>query len=143
MNEISYLCRRLDISLEKDKSPRPFDADEFALIGAQFRSGYACDECPRVHAGRLARGWPEGQHGSRKRPLIPLDDALPAGSLQAAAELRGFIGGPERTYHGAVVDAFVAEIGAFDQRRSRSQHRRELALQGPVGGLRVGFVPLR
>src|SRR5229473_4141792 len=81
--------------------------------------------------------------GSRKRPLIPLDDALPTGSLQVAAELRRFIGRAERTDHGAVVDALVAEVGALDQRRARSQHRWELALQRPIGGLGVVLVFLR
>src|SRR5712672_3914867 len=86
---------------------------------------------------------PRAAQGSGKRPLIPLDDALPAGGFQAAAELRRFIGGPERTYHGAVVDALLAEVGALDQRRARSQHGGELALQGPKGGLCVGLVFLR
>src|ERR1700686_3088010 len=83
------------------------------------------------------------RQGSRKWQLILLDDALSASRLQAAAELRRFIGGSERTDHGTVIDALVAEVGAFDQRASRSQHRRELALQRPVGGLGVGLVPLR
>src|ERR1700712_3520758 len=81
--------------------------------------------------------------GSRKRPLIPLDDALSAGGFQIAAERRGLFGGAERPDHGAVKDALVAEIGAFDHRSTRSQHGRELALQRPVGGLRVGLVLLR
>src|SRR6478752_3064389 len=81
--------------------------------------------------------------GSRKAPLIPLDDALAAGRLQAAAELGGFVRGPERTNHGAVVDALLAQIGALDDGAARSQNRRELALQGPERGLGVGFVPLR
>src|SRR5215211_6373035 len=86
---------------------------------------------------------PRSNEGSRKRPLIPLDDALPAGRFEAAAKLRGFVGRAERTYHGAIKNALVAEVGTFDQRRARSQHRRELALKGPVGSLGVGFVPLR
>src|ERR1700712_6034992 len=80
---------------------------------------------------------------SRKLRLIPLDDALAAGRLQAATQLGGLVGCPERTDHGAVVDALFAEIGAFDERAARSQHRRELALQGPERGLRVSFVTLR
>src|ERR1700682_2825506 len=71
--------------------------------------------------------------GLRKRPSILLDDALPAGCLQAAAELRRLIGRPERPYHGAVVDALVAEVGALDQGAARSQNRRELALQRLIG----------
>src|SRR4030088_392867 len=86
---------------------------------------------------------PRVAQGSRKRPLIPLDDALTAGRLQAAAELGGFIGRPEGADHGAVVDALVAEVGALDQGCSRSQHGRDLALQRLVGGLGVGLVALR
>src|SRR5450631_868518 len=81
--------------------------------------------------------------GSRKPRLIPLDDALSAGRLQTAAELGCLVGRPERPDHGAVVDALVAEIGALDHRAARSQHGRELALQGPERGLGVGFVALR
>src|SRR4249919_237286 len=80
---------------------------------------------------------------SRKPPLIPLDDALPACGFQAAAELRGLVGGTERTDHGAIVHALFAEIGALDHWRLGAQHVRELALQRPEGGLRIGFVLLR
>src|ERR1700720_2032672 len=68
--------------------------------------------------------------GSRKRPLIPLDDALPAGSFQAAAELLGLVRCPEWANHGAVIDALFTEVGALDDRRARSEHRRVFALQG-------------
>ena len=34
--------------------------------------------------------------GQRKRPLIPLDDALSAGGFEAAVELRGLVRGTER-----------------------------------------------
>src|ERR1700730_14304003 len=86
---------------------------------------------------------PQAARGSRKRPLIPLDDALPAGSFQVAAELLGLVRCPERANHGAVIDALVAEIGALDDRRTRCQHGWVFALQGPIGGLRVGLVLLR
>src|ERR1700676_890475 len=94
----------------------------------------------RVFMGPIS---PPPTQGSRKPRSIPLDDALSAGCLQTAAELRGLIGRPERTDHGAVVDALVAEVGALDHRAARSQHRRELALQGPERGLGVGFIALR
>src|ERR1700739_4010536 len=81
--------------------------------------------------------------GSRKRPLIPLDDALSASGLQAAAEVRGFVGRAERADHGTVVDPLVAEFGTLDHGTVRSQYRREFALQRPVGGLRIGLIPLR
>src|SRR5580698_10515242 len=86
-------------------------------------------------ARRLALRWPRGQQGSRKRPLIPLDDALPAGGLQAAAELRGFVGRAERADHVAVIDTSFAKISALADWRARSQHGRELALQRPEGSL--------
>src|SRR5882724_6941120 len=116
LNKTSDLRWRLDVSLEKDKSPGPLEADEVTLGGAQLQSGCACDESPRVHVGRLARGRLRGQPRLRSGPLIPLDDALPAGSLEATAELRSLIGRAERPNHGAVVNALVAEISALDQR---------------------------
>src|SRR5258708_11074002 len=91
----------------------------------------------------MGRITPRLSRGSRKPPLIPLDDALPAGGFQAAAELRGFVGRSERPHHGAVIDPFVAEIGTLDHRRARSEYRRELALQSPIGSLGVGLVLLR
>src|ERR1700709_1581541 len=81
--------------------------------------------------------------GSRKGPLIPLDDALSAGGFQTAAELRGLVRRTKRPDHGAVVDALIAEISPLDQRRTGTQHRRELALQGPERGLRVRLGLLR
>src|SRR5258708_12937550 len=93
--------------------------------------------------GLRGRFTPPLPGGSRNPPLIPLDDALPAGGFQAAAELRGFVGRSERPHHGAVIDPFVAEIGTLDHRRARSEYRRELALQSPIGGLAVGLVLLR
>src|SRR3954451_2167906 len=86
---------------------------------------------------------PRPAGGSRKPRLIPLDDALAAGRLQAAAQLGGLVRGREGTNHGTVVDPLFAEIGPFDKRAAGSQNGRELALQGPEGGLRVGFVTLR
>src|SRR5438552_1110904 len=81
--------------------------------------------------------------GSRKRPLIPLDDALSAGGFQIAAELGGLFGRAERSDHGAVIDALVAQIGPLDDRWTGPQHARELALERPIGGLGVGLVLLR
>jgi hypothetical protein len=75
-------------------------------------------------------------------PSVPLDDALAASRFQAAAELRRLIERPERTDHGAVVDALVAEVGTLDQGAARSQHPRKLVLQSPVGRLGVEFAAL-
>src|SRR6476620_1013536 len=81
--------------------------------------------------------------GSRKPPLIPLDEALSAGRFQAAADLSSLLGRAERAGEGAVVDALLAEVDPFHQRRVRSEHARELALQRPVRSLCVGLVLLR
>src|SRR5580698_8248161 len=81
--------------------------------------------------------------GSRKRPSIPLDPALAAGGLQAAAELVGFLGRAKGADHGAVAHTLLARIGPLDHRLARSQHRRILALQRLVGRLGGGLVQLR
>src|SRR3978361_1828156 len=90
--------------------------------------------------GRLALMPSSGQGNP---PSIPLDDALPAGGLQIAAELRGFVLGAERADHGAVIDALVAQIRPLDQRRAGTEHGREFTLKRLIGGLRVGLVLLR
>ena len=76
-------------------------------------------------------------------PLILLDNALPPGTFQIAAELGRLFGGSERADHGAVIDPLVAEIGALDDRRTGCQRGRKLVLQRAVGDLRVGLVLLR
>src|SRR6185437_1748100 len=119
---MSDLSRGIDIPFEQNKTPRALGPDEFALGGAQFRSGYARDESPHVHQADVPPARPGVNKPGRNRPLIPLDDALAAGALQAAAELRGLLGGGERPHHGAVIDALFAEIGPFDDRLMRSEH---------------------
>src|ERR1700722_11760880 len=81
--------------------------------------------------------------GSRKRPLIPLDDALSARRFQAAAELQGFLARTERADHGSVVNSLVAEIRALGHGTARPQHRRLVASQAPIRGLRFGLILLR
>jgi hypothetical protein len=49
LNKLNNLYGRSDIPLEQNKSPRPLIADELALGGAEFQSGYACDECAAIH----------------------------------------------------------------------------------------------
>src|SRR5579863_276316 len=84
-----------------------------------------------------------GSTSAGSRLLVPLDDALATGRLQAGAELGSFVGRTEGADHGPVVDTLLAEVGAFDQRRVRSEHRRELALERFVGSLCVGLATLR
>src|SRR5262249_57055854 len=114
-------------------------AQKFALGSSQFRSGYASDECAAWHRA----GLPQPVRRSRKPRSIALDDALPAGSLQVDAELRGLIAGGERPDRGAVKHALFAEIGPLDQWRARAEHVRELALQRLVGSLGIGLGLLR
>src|SRR5258705_5257158 len=76
-------------------------------------------------------------------PLILLDNALPPGTFQIAAELGRLFGGSERADHGAVIDALGAEIGALDDRRTGPQRGGKLVLQRAIGGLHVGLVLLR
>jgi formylglycine-generating enzyme required for sulfatase activity len=78
------------------------------------------------------------------RPSIPSDEALrPAGRLETTANLRRLIPRAERTSKNLVKSCLVAEIGAFDHWRPGTKHRRELALQRPVGGLRISLIRLR
>src|SRR5713226_6091803 len=78
---------------------------------------------------------PRAAPGSRKRPLIPEDDALPAGGFQAAAKLGRLVLSTERSDHGAVNNAaLIAEIGPPDRRRTGTQHSRVFALQRPKRG---------
>src|SRR4051794_14952615 len=88
-----------------------------ARINARSSAPSSSPETPVMNA-RLLMGpiRPLTAPGSRKRPLIPLDDALSAGGFQIAAERRGLVRGAERADHGAIVDALVAQIGAFDHR---------------------------
>src|SRR5580693_8583191 len=72
--------------------------------------------------GRFQRPWPAARisprrtRGSSAQPLILLDDAAAAGGLQIAAHGRGRLRGGEGADQGAVEGAFVAEIGAMDDR---------------------------
>src|SRR5205814_2434261 len=122
-----------------DESPRLLGDDELALGGAKFRSGYASDEGSPSHTGPNSPGEPKR---SRKPRLILWDETLPAGTSQAVAELRGLVRGPERPYHGAVVDTLVAQIGTLDHGRLRSQDPWELALQRLERGLGIRLTPL-
>src|SRR6516164_5651173 len=71
-----------------------------------------------VMPGRLARGKAGGQGNP---PLIPLDHTLTACILEVAAKLRSFLRRAEGPDHGAIINPLVAEIGALDDRRLRSQ----------------------
>src|SRR5690242_18685763 len=66
--------------------------------------------------------------GSRNVPLIPLDDATSAGDRNVAAELLRLFLGREWPNHGAIIHAFVAEIGALNNRRHGADQVRILRL---------------
>src|SRR3954463_15785413 len=80
--------------------------------------------------------------GSSAPPLIPLDDALPAGRLQAGAKLAGIFG-RHRPDHGAVIDALGAKIHVADQRLLAAELARVLGLEAAERRLRLSFAALR
>ena len=80
-----------------------------------------------------------------QQPLIPLDDALPAGTFQIATELGRLFGGSERADHGAVIDPLGAEIGALDDWRTGPQRGGETnrAARGArQSAVHFGWAPL-
>ena len=89
-SQMRYLRRRFNIPLKQNKAPGALRADEFALGGVQLRSGNACDEGPRVHGGRLARRYPEGQGKHRQFLWMthcpPADFKLPQ-NCEASSEV--------------------------------------------------------
>src|SRR6266704_4290340 len=140
MNQNSNLGGVLDISPKENKAPWPCRADELAFSSAQFRSGYAGDECPRGHTRPIS---PVPTLRSRKPPLFFLDDALSAGGFQTVAKLDGLIRRAERANHRPIIDALLTKISPFDDRRALPQHVGKLGLQGPIGGLGVSLTTLR
>jgi len=74
--------------------------------------------------------------------LIFLNDALASRSLVAAAEVARFLGCCERPYQRPVIDTFVAQIGATDQRTSAPEQIRELGLQSAKSGLHLSLAAL-
>src|ERR1700684_1650835 len=82
--------------------------------------------------------------GSRKRPLIPLDEAQrPARRLQVVANLRRLIRRAERTSKGTVIDTRGTQIDTLHTHGLRAKNAWVLALQDPVRRLRVGLILLR
>src|SRR5438552_2192623 len=82
--------------------------------------------------------------GTRKRPLISLDEALrPAGRLEVTTHLRRLIHGAERTSESPVINSLFAEIDALHHPRLRDEQTWILALQRPVGSLRISLGFLR
>ncbi len=78
------LCRTFNISLEQNEAPGLLLTQKRELVSGKDEPGDTGDEGARGHA---LGDSPHRAPGSRKRRLIPLDDALSAGGFQAAAEL--------------------------------------------------------
>src|SRR5580765_3293862 len=68
---------------------------------------------------------PRTAQASRKRPLIPLDETLPAGSFQAGTDLNRLVRRGERAGKCPVIDTLLAEIDAFDQGRVSAENAWE------------------
>src|SRR5687768_12347582 len=96
-----------------------------------------------MHAIALARISPRSRRGSTATELISLDDALSAGGLQAAAELRRLVDRGEGAHHRAVIDSFVAKVRAPDGRLTVAEKTWEFRLQAAERSLRVVLTALR
>src|SRR5450759_636040 len=83
-----------------------------------------------------ARISPRLPQGSSCGALIPLDDALAAGSFEAAAQRARLIGVAEGADHGAVVGALFAQIDLVDQRLFAAELAGVFALQAAERSLR-------
>src|SRR5450755_2119552 len=86
---------------------------------------------------------PRQRQGSSFRPLIPLDNTVAAGGLEAAAQLAGLIGTAEGAGHGAEIGAFFPEFDPADHRLAAAKLGGEFALRTSERGLRLGFATLR
>src|SRR5687768_16283724 len=111
-----------------------------SLCGSQGSSDHVLRSFPRKRESRLWVPAFAGTNGMCRS--VPLHDALAAGRLQARAEFARLALGLERNL-GPVIGTLVTQIGTPDHRLATTQHRRELLLQRPVRGLRIGFAPLR
>src|SRR6185437_7742985 len=91
----------------------------------------------------LARISPRQSRGSSAARLNPLDETASARRLEARAELTCLVRRGEWTDHGAVIDAFFAEIDLADHRLSAAELARELGLQATKSGFGLGLAATR
>src|SRR6478736_6913676 len=96
-----------------------------------------------MRAPSSARISPRTSQGSSFGLLIPLDEALPAGCLEARAQLACLAGIGKGPNHGAVVSALGAQIGLLDRRLPTSELVRELGLQAAERRLSLTLAALR
>ena len=76
-----------------------------------------------------ARISPRTSQGSSFGLLIPLDEALSAGRLEARAQLACLAGIRKGPNHGAVIGAFGAQVDLADRGLSTAKLIRKLALK--------------
>src|SRR3954451_15869365 len=110
-----------------------------ALINSRSSAVSSAPDTPVMKARMLIRAdYPCPARGSRKRPLISLDEAGgQACGFQIVASLRRLFGRSIRPSKGAVDDslALVGEINPLDHRRAGPEHAAIFALKHPVGGV--------
>ena len=95
-----------------------------------------------MRAPPLARISPRTSQGSSFGLLIPLDEALSAGCLEARAQLACLAGIGKRSNHGAVIGALCAQIDLVDSGLPTAKLIRELGLQAAESRLSLTLAAL-
>src|SRR5579872_3469353 len=95
-HQARHLVRAFDVPFEQNESPWQLRLNERALIGVQFSSGYACDECARLHVRRLVLAGSERQRAEVNcrqflwmKHCPPADFRLPQNCAASADEPNG------------------------------------------------------
>src|SRR6476620_5998400 len=86
---------------------------------------------------------PRTSQGSSVGLLIPLDEALSAGCLEARAQLACLAGIGKGSNHGAVVGALGAQVGFVDRGLPTAKLVRELGLKAAERRLSLTLAALR
>jgi|SoimicMinimDraft_1059729.scaffolds.fasta_scaffold45245_1 hypothetical protein len=95
-----------------------------------------------MRAPPLARISPRTSQGSSFGLLIPLDEALSAGCLEARAQLACLAAIGKRSNHGAVIGALGAQIDLVDSGLPTAKLIRELGLQAAESRLSLTLAAL-
>lgn len=90
-----------------------------------------------------ARISPRTSQGSSFGLLIPLDEALPAGCLEARAQLACLAGIGKGPNHGAVIGALGAKVGLMDRGLPTAKLIWELGLKAAERRLSLTLAALR
>ena len=96
-----------------------------------------------MRAPPSARISPRTSQGSSFGLLILLDEALPAGCLEACAQLACLAGASKGPNHGTVIGAFGAQVRLMDRGLPTAQLVRELGLQAAERRLGLTLAALR